>query len=158
MISIEEEPVSISTSITQYITSYYAENPFTTNEYDWRELIYQMALDYRKFSHDDDFVFKMRENNPDFPYGKTGYEPYYTDIEGFWRDLYNPDPSLQFTLINASQAKETDTLYINGFRKLTDEEKAYADFNNMNIGYSMLEKCVKSINNKDYKRDFQEER
>ena len=33
-----------------------------------------------------------------------------------------------------------------------------ADFDNMNIGYNMLEKCVKSINNKEYKKDLEEER
>lgn len=33
-----------------------------------------------------------------------------------------------------------------------------ADFNNMNIGYRMLEKCVKSINNKEYRKEFEEER
>lgn len=32
------------------------------------------------------------------------------------------------------------------------------DFNNMNIGYRMLEKCVKSINNKEYIKGFEEER
>ena len=25
-------------------------------------------------------------------YGKTGYEQYYTDMEAFWRLLYNPNP------------------------------------------------------------------
>lgn len=32
-----------------------------------------------------------------------------------------------------------------------------ADFNNMNIGYRMLERCVKSINNKEYKKELDEE-
>jgi hypothetical protein len=44
-----------------------------------------MALDYRKYYHDDDFMYKLKESNPDCPYGRTGYETYYTDIEGFWR-------------------------------------------------------------------------
>ena len=26
--------------------------------------------------------------------GTTGYESYYTDMEGFWRDLYNPRPPI----------------------------------------------------------------
>jgi hypothetical protein len=30
------------------ITSFYAKEPLTTADWDWRELIYQMALDYRK--------------------------------------------------------------------------------------------------------------
>ena len=31
---------------------------------DWRELIYQMALDYYKCGKDEDFYFKMMEKNP----------------------------------------------------------------------------------------------
>lgn len=30
---------------------------------DWREIIFQMALDYRRHNHDDDFSLKLRENN-----------------------------------------------------------------------------------------------
>ena len=56
---------------------------------DWREIIYRMALDYNKFSGMDNFLSKLREANPDTcRFGKTGYEQYYTDILGFWRDLY----------------------------------------------------------------------
>lgn len=45
---------------------------FTISQYDWRELIYQMALN--------------KEPN-------TGYEQYYIDILAFWRELYNPNPT-----------------------------------------------------------------
>lgn len=56
---------------------------------DWRELIYQMAKDYRKYGHLDSFKRKVAAANPDlFPTGITGYEPYYVDMEGFWRTLY----------------------------------------------------------------------
>ena len=72
---------------------------------DWRELIYQMALDWFKYYHHggatdtstdtaDTFIQKLQENNPDYEslilYGRTGYEQYYTDLQGFWRYLYNP--------------------------------------------------------------------
>ena len=67
---------------------------------DWRELIYQMALDYYKNNQKDDFLFKIEENNKKpnelisrYPNGTTGYERYYIDIQGFWRQLYNPYPS-----------------------------------------------------------------
>lgn len=73
---------------------------------DWREIIYQMAVDYNNNHLKDDFRFQIRNNNfidkynpvmsaPDegyylYPEGKTGYEQYYEDMTGFWRGLYNP--------------------------------------------------------------------
>lgn len=62
-------------------------------KHDWRELIYQMALDYYKHHEEDDYEYRLKQNNPDTCFkGSTGYEQYYTDIEGFWRQLYNPNP------------------------------------------------------------------
>ena len=60
---------------------------------DWRELIYQMAQDYYKYAHMlDDFEARIIAANPDiFPSGQTGYEQYYIDMIGFWRQLYNPE-------------------------------------------------------------------
>lgn len=63
---------------------------------DWREIIYQMALDYNKHHHDEDFLIKINNLNTLFnnmelyPGGYTKYEQYYIDLEGFWRDLYDP--------------------------------------------------------------------
>jgi hypothetical protein len=59
---------------------------FSNKDYDWREIIYQMALDYFRFNHLDNFELKVRQANPDlYPTGRTGYEQYYTDMQGFWR-------------------------------------------------------------------------
>ncbi len=63
---------------------------------DWREIIYQMAVDYNLYNKNeetaDDFVYMVKTNNKLlYPTGYTGYERYYTDIYGFWRDLYDPD-------------------------------------------------------------------
>ena len=70
----------------------------TARKVDWREIIYQMAKDYYKHHLEDDYAIKLRRNNyiPSqnidlFPYGKTGYEQYYHDIEAFWRSLYFPE-------------------------------------------------------------------
>lgn len=79
---------------------------------DWRELIYRMALDYFAgqglildssqpiydfegrlvLDNADHFLQAVAERNP-YYYGTgyTGYEQYYTDMQGFWRQLYNPD-------------------------------------------------------------------
>lgn len=98
-----------------------AKEEFCTSDYqrkengfekvvDWRELIYRMALDYYAaqgcndsnpiydkngeivLSSPDNFCSKIGQLNPDYyPNGITGYEIYYTDIQGFWRQLYNPE-------------------------------------------------------------------
>ena len=100
---------------------------------DWRELIYQMALDYRKCNYDDNFLFYIAENNPQYSSGKTGYEQYYIDLEGFWRTLYNPNPQLQYQPIKFNEVKtyapsptERDCIFIeDGYRKVN-----YEDINN----------------------------
>lgn len=89
-------------------TEWVAENNLKL--VDWREIIYQMALDYFKYSNADTedkksklpvqdvFLQRVRENNPlQYPSGYTGYEQYYTDLQGFWRQLYNPDAKPQIT-------------------------------------------------------------
>ena len=65
---------------------------YDASVYDWREILYQMAKDHYKYSSIyDDFELKVAKANPDlYPTGRTGYEKYYIDIQGFWRDLYNP--------------------------------------------------------------------
>ena len=64
---------------------------YKAEDYDWRELIYQMAKDYLSHTNDDDFASNLAAANPShFSSGKTGYENYYTDLIGFWRELYNP--------------------------------------------------------------------
>ena len=81
---------------------------------DWRELIYKMALDYRRFYHDDDFLYRVSSSNIKpgettslYPTGRTGYEQYYVDMEGFWRQLYDPKPTaLKFTNADATDFGE----------------------------------------------------
>jgi hypothetical protein len=58
---------------------------------DWREIIYQMGLDYYEHNTSDTFELDIIANNPIFySTGQTGYERYYIDLQGFWRQLYNP--------------------------------------------------------------------
>jgi len=33
-----------------------------------------MARDYYNHNHDDDYEVKLYRNNPNYPFGKTGYE------------------------------------------------------------------------------------
>ena len=85
------------------ITSYYAAESLTSDKWNWRELIYQMALDYRKCQKDNDFLYNLASKNPQYLTGRTGYEQYYTDLEGFWRMLYNPKPEPEFIEIDGSK-------------------------------------------------------
>lgn len=76
---------------------------------DWREVLYQMALDYYKYGHLDDFELKVAAANPTlYPLGVTGYEQYYIDLQGFWRQLYDPESKaqLEFKKDNLEQAIE----------------------------------------------------
>lgn len=79
---------------------------------DWRELIYQMALDYFKYNQEVDFSARLIKANTAlrknintgeielhqyYPTGLTGYENYYTDMQGFWRELYDPEAKLEYS-------------------------------------------------------------
>lgn len=108
------------------IDEFLEKNPIKV--VDWREIIYQMAVDYRRYYHDDDFLYNVAQNNLEYyPTGVTGYERYYTDIISFWRDLYNPDPtpiSENVSYLKAFDCWVNDTLYLsNSYRKLIDKEK-----------------------------------
>lgn len=89
---------AINKKPTQYHSLPYYENKilkqssyvYTVAEYDWRELIYQMAIDFYRHNQESDYLLKLEEYNPEFIDGKTGYEQYYSDLQGFWRQLYNP--------------------------------------------------------------------
>ena len=97
--AIDKYVLSTNTSYDDSKT-YYEETdeqilntmPFTDDDYDWREIIYQMALDYFKYNHKkDNFTQLIAAANPNhYPTGITGYETYYTDMQGFWRQLYHP--------------------------------------------------------------------
>lgn len=96
---------------------------YDIDHYDWRELIYQMALDYRRHYHDDDFLFNIAQKNPHFPYGRTGYEQYYIDMEGFWRELYDPNPQTLFEPVTYDIADSIERLYIqHPYRRVTDKD------------------------------------
>lgn len=74
---------------------------FTSAMYDWRELIYQMAKDYYKNTNNDEFSAQLAAANQEYyPSGKTGYESYYTDVIGFWRDIYNPDSHMEKAILS----------------------------------------------------------
>lgn len=133
-VKIEVESEDGYTKITEIYPAfatleYSTENYEDRRKVDWRELIYQMALDYRKCSQYDDFLYYIANANPHYPSGKTGYEQYYIDLEGFWRTLYNPNPQISYDPIQFNEAKEyaeiygDNSIYIqNGYRKINFED------------------------------------
>ena len=119
---------TLETSIYESFLIKYKYNPV-----DWRELIYQMALDYSKCHTFDDFYYYLAQANPDFPSGITGYEQYYIDLQSFWRDLYNPNPNINYEPIAFNEVKKSsllldddeindiyDNIYVeNGYERIT---------------------------------------
>lgn len=74
----------------------YESKPYSVESYDWREVIYQMALDF--YRHNDDPTYPAHLEKQGYKNGKTGYEQYYSDLQGFWRQLYDPngDPEVYY--------------------------------------------------------------
>lgn len=91
-ISYESTTSSYSTNgDNPYINTQDNSQKITSVKCDWREVIYQMASDYYRYGHLSDFLARVAKANPQlYPTGNTGYEQYYIDINGFWRDLYCP--------------------------------------------------------------------
>ena len=108
-----EKALQFHTDITYYTLG---ENRKYNNieRVDWREIIYQMAIDYFKYNQEDRFLSWVATNNPEYyPTGKTGYEMFYTDLQGYWRTIYNPSARIW---IDKSQSflkgKTADDYYI----------------------------------------------
>lgn len=118
---------------------------------DWREIIYQMALDYYKHNQENDFLANLSQYNTfdiqeysegdidnDFIVlirknggklylnGVTGYEQYYEDMESFWRELYNPEP-------------EVDTGYTGGYYLNKEWKELIQDYSNFKCDYYLPE-------------------
>ena len=123
------------------------------NYVDWREIIYQMALDYfagqgcsstnpvflsdsnYSLEDPDQFLYEVGKRNPEYyPTGYTGYEQYYTDMQGFWRLLYNPEyvPKIEYkngyyNNKNWQDLEEKKTIY--EYYSIADPDYSNADSN-----------------------------
>ena len=107
----KENTIHMRVAIDEKPEKYVAFNGiiYTSNDWDWRELIYQMAIDYFDHNHDDDYEIILHQNNPDYPFGKTGYENYYEDLLEFWRTtLYNPESTNNEIFILEKDPEWTD--------------------------------------------------
>jgi hypothetical protein len=102
-----------------------------------------MAKDYRKYNHEDNFLFNVENNNIYnninlYPSGRTGYEQYYTDIEGFWRLLYNPESTLKIKNIKKEDITDNiEKLYIKyPYKKVTENDLINVDLNDLYVIYN----------------------
>ena len=97
------------------------------NYVDWREIIYQMARDYYKHNTEDNFERDVSLNNdPFYSSGRTGYESYYIDIQGFWRQLYYPNLSQE---CDSFGVEDEDGNIIDGeLKELGDEVQALTEY------------------------------
>lgn len=110
---------------------------YSIDNYDWRELIYQMAIDFYKHNTEPDFLLKIEEKNSDFVNGRTGYEQYYVDIQGFWRQLYNPSPSV-WDIEQYGEYYGENGLDDQGNDKYWNK-KIHTDPNSLNFWFDMLD-------------------
>ena len=93
---------------------------------DWRELIFRMASDYFKYGFLSDFKARIAYfNSSYYSDGITGYEQYYTDLEGFWRQLYNPNYLMYGDQYLYEYMYETSNIKDNKSYKETNEGKEY---------------------------------
>lgn len=76
-----------------YYTLREANREYNNIDYDWREIIYQMAIDFYANNQRPGFLKAIEKENSQFIGGRTGYEQYYSDLQAFWRQLYNPNPN-----------------------------------------------------------------
>lgn len=125
--AIDKKPIEYYSLIDQKQYATYdkkdKDNPVVV--VDWRELIYKMALDYRKYYHNDNFLYELAQANPQYPDGHTGYEQYYIDMEGFWRQIYDPDgkqtvsryEQISSETANELKNKQNDVFIKNAFVK-----------------------------------------
>lgn len=102
---------------------------------DWRELIYQMARDYSEHNGEEDFYEKLQEQNTWIEEGgRTYYEQYYTDLEGFWRQLYNPNDPVVYSPIYYNNINTGNTYYTHPWVLLKDFTGEYYDKKDLYVG------------------------
>lgn len=125
------KPSEITEDFSTYNIYFYIlpNKKYSTSDYDWRELIYQMALDYFGHNQESDYLIKIEASNPSFIDGKTGYEQYYTDLQGFWRQLYNPTPS----------AEEFNNFYDKTSNDRYWNKQIHLDPNSLNFWFDFLD-------------------
>lgn len=129
---------------------------------DWREIIYQMALDYYNLSNLSlDSVASVKEHNAEFyPTGKTGYEPFYIDMQGFWRQLYFPwflnvDSDIYYdNFVTLPEKKKVARDYLINDKKLTANEITKVKIEQIINDKVKIKQLLKNYYGKDFIYDI----
>lgn len=130
----------VADKIEQEYKEYEAQG--ILNYVDWREIIYQMAKDYYKHNTEDAFEMSVAANNEMYyPSGQTGYESYYIDIEGFWRELYYPELTNDYL----EKQNKLDTLNAQVEALTIEVYGQEVDYSDNNLGG--IENDVAALNN-----------
>lgn len=92
-----------------------------------------------------------------YPNGYTGYEQYYIDMEGFWRQLYCPEKEFYQVFISSEQYQQNPGLYF--IRHNLDKGGTYLPENKDSIyGYTVCSSSIPyNAGYKYYKRGPAEE-
>jgi hypothetical protein len=94
-----------------------------------------MALDYNKYNHLDDFELRIAQANPElYPTGVTGYEQYYIDLLGFWREIYGPEFGTADKKFNWSKEYIEAPEKLNFYFDFLDTTGSLSQFSVPNIG------------------------
>lgn len=134
--------ISLDNKPLQYIS--YDNISYSANTYDWREIIYQMAIDNHKNGLKNDFRQKLIEHNPQMTNGKTGYEQYYTDLQSYWRELYDPTPEEKYkNIINPNVLKDNQAIHIDQFQQISNKIINQSYDKNMIYIYDETNRCLK---------------
>ena len=123
---------AIDTKPTIYTTTGLEEGETSTtysiDKYDWRELIFQMAKDYYNNNQKGALFYQeLMKKNKFVKNGKTGYEQYYVDLLGFWRDIYLENGSW-------NEAALADPETMNFWFDFVEGESVFAKQSVSNIG------------------------
>lgn len=164
IIDSEDDIQAIEKYNKKYNTSIAANSKeiiYTSESCDWREIIYQMALDYYRYNFLDNFELLLIKANTledgtcYYPTGQTGYEQYYIDLQGFWRDLYYPNLNDNKTVLedeldgitNESRSDEEGNKFYqkNKISILKDEIKLLTDELNSEAGKDYTDEEINNM-------------
>jgi len=122
-----------------------------------------MAIDYIKYNHLDDFEARIAKANPElYSSGRTGYEQYYIDIEGFWRDLYNPFEDIEKLFVRRQELMTKlavlKTEEIEELNEIENKNKKYYLWNSILTTIESTEDTVRELvetSEKDHKESIE---